>query len=75
MFVISCRLYLHNALKIFNRQFYFSMSQALGIFAAIINVLTVTMFIIMSYSNYKNRNECVKKRDDGGGVSNQVIFV
>lgn len=51
------------------------MSQALGIFAAIINVLTVTMFIIMSYSNYKNRNECVKIRDDGGGVSNQVIFV
>jgi len=71
MFVISCRLYLHNALK----GVLFSMSQALGIFAAIINVLTVTMFIIMSYSNYKNRNECVKKRDDGGGVSNQVIFV
>ena len=51
------------------------MSQARGIFAAIINVLTVTMFIIMSYSNYKNRSECVKKCDDGGGVSNQVIFV
>jgi hypothetical protein len=51
------------------------MSQALGIFAAVINVLTVTMFIIMSYSNYKNRDECVKKHDDGGGVSNQVIFV
>ena len=51
------------------------MSQALGIFAAIINVLTVTTFIIMSYSNYKNRNECVKILDDVGGVSNQVIFV
>ena len=71
MFVISCRLYLHNALK----GVLFSMSQALGIFAAIINVLTVTMFIIMSYSNYKNRSECVKKCDDGGGVSNQAIFV
>ena len=43
--------------------------------AAIINVLTVTMFIIISYSNYKNRSECVKKCDDGDGVSNQVIFV
>ena len=51
------------------------MSQARGIFATIINVLTVTMFIIMSYSNCKNRSECVKKCDDGGGVSNQVIFV
>jgi hypothetical protein len=71
MFVISCRLYLHNELK----AVLFSMSHALGIFAAVINVLTVTMFIIMSYSNYKNRDECVKKQDDGGGVSNQVIFV
>jgi hypothetical protein len=51
------------------------MNQARGIAAAIINVLTVTMFIIKSYSNYKNRSESVKKCDDGGGVSNQVIFV
>ena len=51
------------------------MNEARGISAAIINVLTVTMFIIMSYSNYNNRSECVKKCDDGGGVLNQVIFV
>lgn len=51
------------------------MSQAREFPAAIINGLTVTTFIIISYSNYKNRSECVKKCDDGGGVSNQVIFV
>jgi len=47
MFMMPCRLCLHNALKILNQNFLFSMIQARGILAAIINVLTVTMIIII----------------------------
>ena len=48
MFLIPVRLYITQCIKNLNQQFY-SVAQAQGIFASIIDVLLVTVIIIMSY--------------------------
>ena len=58
MFLIPVRLYITLCIKNLNQQFY-SVVQAQGIFASIIDVLTVTVIIIMSYSNNKNKGKRV----------------